>query len=303
MKKVLLVVLIICVLFTALACKESNGDNNTTSNNGQSTTSTTNDSTSTSQDDQTAPTPDVTRTPSEGLEFEPVTDKVIIQVYGESYAVTGIGTCTDKNIVIPDTYNGLPVTMICNIAFFECRFIETVYIPDSVVSLDYVPFAFCSSIIRFEVSDAHPCFFTIDGNIYYKQSEYFPDQGMIFVQYALGKKDKNFTIPEGITHIYPGAFLTAENLETIIVPDGVTYIEYASFASCASLKSLTLPSSVEYLGPAILEESVNIERIIFNGTVEQWNAIEKDISWTLGTGEFVIYCTNGSIAKDGTIIN
>ena len=31
---------------------------------------------------------------------------------GASYSVSGIGTCTDTNLVIPDTYEGLPVTKI-----------------------------------------------------------------------------------------------------------------------------------------------------------------------------------------------
>lgn len=31
---------------------------------------------------------------------------------GESYAVTGLGTCRDSEIIIPDTYNGLPITVV-----------------------------------------------------------------------------------------------------------------------------------------------------------------------------------------------
>ena len=42
---------------------------------------------------------------SEGLEFLPSRD-------GTYYVVSGIGTCTDTDIVIPSTYEGLPVTKI-----------------------------------------------------------------------------------------------------------------------------------------------------------------------------------------------
>ena len=39
---------------------------------------------------------------------------------GLSYSVTGIGTCTDKDIVIPVAYEGLPVTKIGKSAFQGC---------------------------------------------------------------------------------------------------------------------------------------------------------------------------------------
>ena len=55
-----------------------------------------------------------------------------------SYSVTGIGTCTDTSIAIPSVYNGLPVTAIGKRAFFDCRSLISVIIPDSVISIsDY----------------------------------------------------------------------------------------------------------------------------------------------------------------------
>ena len=36
-------------------------------------------------------------------------------------------------------------------------------------------------------------------------------------------------------------------------------------------------------------------------TLEQWNAIEKGVDWDLDTADYTIYCTDGQIAKDGTV--
>ena len=48
----------------------------------------------------------------------------------DSYAVLAMGSCTDTQVVIPNTYNGLPVTEICDGAFWHSH-ITSIIIPDS----------------------------------------------------------------------------------------------------------------------------------------------------------------------------
>ena len=49
---------------------------------------------------------------SEGLKFE-----LVSGMMGQHYIVAGMGTCTDTHVIIPDTYNGLPVRGIAAGAF------------------------------------------------------------------------------------------------------------------------------------------------------------------------------------------
>ena len=77
--------------------------------------------------------------PSEGLELELSEDQT-------SYIVMGIGTCTDTDIVIPNIYNGLPVTSIAMCAFAQCTSITSVIIPDSITYIGGGAFSFCYSI-------------------------------------------------------------------------------------------------------------------------------------------------------------
>lgn len=53
----------------------------------------------------------------------------------ESYSVSGMGTCTDKDVVIPSTYLGKPVTGIGSWAFNNRMSMTSVKIPDSVTSI------------------------------------------------------------------------------------------------------------------------------------------------------------------------
>ena len=79
---------------------------------------------------------------SEGLEYE---------LKGKSYTVTGIGTCTDAELVVPSRYMGKPVTAIAPGAFRGCDFLTSVYTPDSVTSIGNEAFADCPSIVSLDL--------------------------------------------------------------------------------------------------------------------------------------------------------
>lgn len=76
---------------------------------------------------------------SSGLSFSLNSD-------GASYSVTGIGTCTDTNLFIPSTYEGLSVTEIASNAFMKNTQIISVVIPDSVTDINSTVFSACTSL-------------------------------------------------------------------------------------------------------------------------------------------------------------
>ena len=76
---------------------------------------------------------------SEGLEY-------VLNADNMSYLVKGIGACTDTEIIIPVTYNDLPVTRIGGYAFLDCRNLTSVVIPDSVTTIGEWAFLECSSL-------------------------------------------------------------------------------------------------------------------------------------------------------------
>lgn len=75
---------------------------------------------------------------SEGLGFELLDD--------ESYCVINIGKCSDSNIVIPSTYQGLHVTQIADYAFEGNAAITTVTIPETVTSIGDGAFQICPGL-------------------------------------------------------------------------------------------------------------------------------------------------------------
>ncbi len=76
---------------------------------------------------------------SSGLEFDSNGD-------GTAYEVTGIGTITDTDIVIPSTYNEKPVTGIASGAFQNCTDLTSVTIPNSITSIGENAFVGCNTL-------------------------------------------------------------------------------------------------------------------------------------------------------------
>ncbi len=77
-------------------------------------------------------------TPSTGLEFG-------VNVDRKSYNVSGLGSCTDKEIVIPYTYNGFPVTAIGDSAFRETD-IKGVTILNNIITIGSYAFYKCAAL-------------------------------------------------------------------------------------------------------------------------------------------------------------
>lgn len=62
------------------------------------------------------------------------------------YEVSGKGSATDLDVVIPATYKGLPVTSIQEMAFFYCKNLTSITIPVGVTSIGYAAFGGCENL-------------------------------------------------------------------------------------------------------------------------------------------------------------
>ena len=185
--------------------------------------------------------------------------KLIFEKTDAGYTVTGYeGTPTV--VVIPETYEGLPVTSIGWGAFAGCTSLTSVTIPDSVTSIGQSAFTFCPSLERLTVAPGNPAYRSA-GNCIIETETGTLIQGC-----------NNSVIPMdgSVTRIGAYAFAYCDSLASVTIPNSVTSIGIVAFAGCTSLTSVTIGDGV-----------TSIEDYAFTGCyklVEVYNKSSLDIT-------------------------
>ena len=184
-------------------------------------------------------------------EIDEVTGLELSKEYDGTYSVVGIGNCTDTVLVIPDTFNGLPVTSINGWAFNNNQNLTSVHIPASVTDIYYGAFANCTNLAEVTFGE---------------NSELDYIGGSAFMGC---EKLTSIDIPNGVTQIESWAFDDCSSLANISVPESVIMFGYQGFDM--SILNLNEDALGYYLGndenPYVMLMAIkdaDVESIAFN---------------------------------------
>jgi hypothetical protein len=179
--------------------------------------------------------------------------------------ITGY-TCSDADVTIPSTINGLPVTSIGNSAFYWCSGLASVSISSNVTSIGDWAFALCSGLTNVTI----PTSVKVIGN-----SAFYGCYGLTSV-----------AIPNSVAAIGNSAFYWCSGLTNITIPSSVADVGDSAFYSCSGLTSATIPSSVTHLGPYAFADCTGLTNVTIRGTATSVGACA--FAWCSGLKEVTI---------------
>ena len=136
-----------------------------------------------------------------------------------------------------------PITTIGYIAFYVCRSLTSVTIPDSVTTIGDHAFRNCDSLTSVTIPDSVT---TIGDCAFYDCSSL-----------------TSVTIGDSVTTIGSSAFSGCNSLTSVTIPDSVTEIGNLAFKDCDSLTSVTIGDSVTTIGHGAFAWCSNLQE--FNG--------------------------------------
>ena len=242
---------------------------------------------------------------------------------------------TDEEVagkfIIAKTYNGLPVTEVRGSAFYKCvniteivmqdgvqiistpfvcRNLRSIYFPASLTEIKTAsPFVYCENLESIIVDEKNTVYKSSGNCMIEIQSKkivagcknsVIPDDGSVEIigrQAFWGNGIESITIPQSVVAIEDSVFVNCKSLTEVVINEGVKTIGQNVFKGCINLESVTLPESLEALGDEAFSGCHNLTSINYNGTIEQWDAIQKTSYWNSNSGNYTIHCTDGDISK------
>ena len=189
-------------------------------------------------------------------------------------------TGTGGDVTVPETIDGMAVTVIGESAFAEHTDVTRVAMPDNVTEVRSNAFANCTALNKINLPSGltylgHSAFWSctslteieIPASLEKTADEY--DYTGPFAKSGL----KEVKFEEGTTQIAERLFKDCAALEDVIIPDSVTEIETEAFYKCTGLKSVEFGKNVEVIWNGAFRECTGLVQVELPDTVTR---IEQD---------------------------
>ena len=128
-------------------------------------------------------------------------------------------------------------------------------------------------------------------------------------------REESFEFPDSVTTIGGGAFGQQLKLTDIEIPERITSIgnftflrskiknvvnkgskiSEGMFRECTNLEKIVIGKNVSFIGRLAFYQDSKLKDITYEGTVNEWNQMNKSSEWNIGISNITIKCSDGDI--------
>ena len=207
--------------------------------------------------------------------------KLLLRGSGATYDYEISGSPFYENGEIKKLVVSEGITEIGNSLFDHCRNIAAASFPNTLTRIGKRAF--------FAYADGELAALEIPSSVTTIGDDAFSDQGMTSV-----------TLPKTLTTLGTYLFRSADNLQSVRVE--CAEIPAFCFVSCGKLSQMTLSKNVKKIGANIINYCTQLKTITYEGSLEEWKAIEKYANWDGNSGSTNPGYLDNVVCIDGTMV-
>lgn len=170
----------------------------------------------------------------------------------------------EKRCVIPGSVDGIPVTEIEPLVFYNNTDIEYVELPDTITKIGNRAFSHCENLKEIVLPDS----ITSIGQQAFWQCESLSEITLGNNVTELGEEAfgycenmKTAVLSDNITELNNGTFRGCRKLEKLTLPKNLTKIHGPLCYLCSELKHIDIPDGVEYIGDSAFANCENLNNV------------------------------------------
>lgn len=174
--------------------------------------------------------------------------------------VTGVpNKSTVTKIVIPDEYEGVPVTKIADFAATNLEYVTEFHIGKNVEEIGVWALENNQHIATYTVDETNGYFCSVDGVIYTKD--------MKTVVFFPPAKEGEYKVADTVENIRTKAFYKCTKVTKITLPDTVKEIQEKAFFHCEAMKEINLPNTLTFIGKDAFSYCYGLTKITIPASV------------------------------------
>ncbi len=183
--------------------------------------------------------------------------------------VATVGSCVFRGCTNLTAIDLGGVTKIGGYAFYECKALTSIVIPDSVTSIGGLAFYDCDALMEIVIPDSvttigDSAFFSCDNLTSVTMGSGVTSIGSSAF-YNCGLTE--IVIPDSVTSIGSGAFQWCSSLTEVVIPGSVTSIGGCAFECCEALTEIVLPDNITSIGSYAFQYCSSLAEIVIPDSV------------------------------------